>query len=219
MTSEDVDDVEDEESSTCCLCWLKQRPLSQLPRFNQPCTARRQPGRHPPRPRRDTDTRPSHQFIPSTVPDRGDGASLGVDHTLFTHRSTRPSIKLRNQRSLSWEIFLTHPHTLQPNDTHHARMASRTPQHVVITGGSSGLGREIALKYARGGARLLLVARRRSELEIVAQECRTLGAKTSAIHIADISIEKECESIALAAKEALQGKIDILVLNAGQWIA
>ncbi|MCU1370810.1 MAG: short chain dehydrogenase, partial [Ilumatobacteraceae bacterium] len=43
---------------------------------------------------------------------------------------------------------------------------------VIITGGSSGIGRSTAVRYARRGAHLVLVARGEERLRTAAEECR-----------------------------------------------
>lgn len=48
-------------------------------------------------------------------------------------------------------------------------------QTVWITGASSGIGEALALRYAKDSARLVLSARRKSELERVASRCREAG--------------------------------------------
>lgn len=83
----------------------------------------------------------------------------------------------------------------------------------IITGGGKGIGRAIALGFAKEGANLVVCGRTPSYLEELCREARSLG--TSAIPLkADVSIEHEVESM---VDEALKvfGKIDILVNNAG----
>jgi len=79
----------------------------------------------------------------------------------------------------------------------------------VITGASRGLGREIARLYARAGARLVLVARGKSELEDVAQELNTV---TEVLPLA-VDVSEESEWIAKAALSRF-GQVDIIVNNA-----
>lgn len=53
-----------------------------------------------------------------------------------------------------------------------ARKVPPTQERVLILGASSGIGRSIAHKYAKRGARICLVARRETKVEEVVQECR-----------------------------------------------
>jgi uncharacterized protein len=86
-------------------------------------------------------------------------------------------------------------------------------RHVLLTGASSGIGRSTALALAGRGAKLSLAARRQSELEKVAVECRALGADCVSIP-ADVSSREECERL-VAEAEARSGPIEILINNAG----
>jgi short-subunit dehydrogenase len=52
-----------------------------------------------------------------------------------------------------------------------------TGRVAVITGASSGLGVQMAKAYARQGANIAIMARRKEKLEAVAAEIRTLGVK------------------------------------------
>src|SRR5262245_13109000 len=82
-----------------------------------------------------------------------------------------------------------------------------------ITGGSRGLGREMALAIAEAGADVILVGRDRPSLEKTAGEVRQRGRAAATI-VADVGIPSEAER---ACREALQaeGKIDILINNVG----
>lgn len=91
-------------------------------------------------------------------------------------------------------------------------MKSRSPV-VVITGASSGIGRETARLYARRGARLVLASRSRPALETVAEECRELGAAVEVIPT-DVSEERAVRALAAGAVSAY-GRIDVWVGNAG----
>ena len=84
---------------------------------------------------------------------------------------------------------------------------------VIITGASQGIGRAIALEFARRGARLVLVARNQPRLDELAASIR--GAGGSAIVVpTDITADGAVERIAADAIREFDG-IDILVNNAG----
>lgn len=85
----------------------------------------------------------------------------------------------------------------------------------VITGASSGVGRETALLFAKEGADVVAVARRKERLEALAKEAEEKGYKGRiAIYPGDISLEETDNGmIDFAMKEF--GHFDILINNAG----
>ncbi len=83
----------------------------------------------------------------------------------------------------------------------------------VITGASRGIGRAIALGYARAGASLALVGRDSARLAPVVEEIVALG-RTAVPIIADVSSPSDVTRLAAEADRAL-GPTDILVNNAG----
>jgi len=85
----------------------------------------------------------------------------------------------------------------------------------VITGGGRGIGRAIALKFAREGAAAVVAARTISEIEGVAQEIRQAGGRAVAVQ-ADVADEKDCDHLMTGARSQF-GKVDILVNNAGEY--
>jgi NAD(P)-dependent dehydrogenase (short-subunit alcohol dehydrogenase family) len=85
-------------------------------------------------------------------------------------------------------------------------------RRLFITGGSRGLGREMALAIAEAGADVVLSARSRDGLEATAAEIRARGREAVAIE-ADMSDPRECERACGLALE--NGPIDILINNVG----
>jgi NAD(P)-dependent dehydrogenase (short-subunit alcohol dehydrogenase family) len=89
-------------------------------------------------------------------------------------------------------------------------------KRILITGASSGIGRETALKVGEAGGTVLLVSRTREKLEEVAKQVEAAGG-TAYVHPADLS---DLEDIDRVAQEVLEqhGGVDILINNAGRSI-
>lgn len=87
---------------------------------------------------------------------------------------------------------------------------------VMITGASSGIGRASAIKVAKAGGKVLLVARSADKLEEAAAEIRSFGG-VAEIRVCDVSSTSDIERM---CAEVLRdhGKVDILVNNAGRSI-
>jgi short-subunit dehydrogenase len=83
---------------------------------------------------------------------------------------------------------------------------------VVITGASAGVGRAIAVKFARMGAHLTLIGRSPDGLESAKQEIKALGGKAITL-AADVC---DAEAVEQAAAEAAEywGEIDVWINNA-----
>ena len=94
-------------------------------------------------------------------------------------------------------------------------------KRVVVTGASSGIGRSAAERIAKAGGEVVLVARRRAQLEEVADGIAAEGG-TAAVHTADLSNPADVERVAEEILATHDG-IDILVNNAGhsirRWIS
>lgn len=84
----------------------------------------------------------------------------------------------------------------------------------LVTGASAGIGRGIALALGGEGVRLAIAARRKAELEDVAQEIEAAGGAAPYVIRADLMDETAPQSIADAALGAL-GSVQILINNAG----
>ena len=87
---------------------------------------------------------------------------------------------------------------------------------VLITGGSSGIGRATALQLAQAGARVLIVSRDPQKLEAAAAAIRGLGGEVHA-YACDITAAGACEQL-IAKVLGENGHVDILINNAGRSI-
>jgi NAD(P)-dependent dehydrogenase (short-subunit alcohol dehydrogenase family) len=83
---------------------------------------------------------------------------------------------------------------------------------VAITGASAGIGRAVALEFARHGAAVGLIARGQAGLEAAAREVEQLGG-TASIHVADVAEYEQVDRAASEIEEA-HGPLDIWVNNA-----
>ena len=83
----------------------------------------------------------------------------------------------------------------------------------VVTGASSGLGVAFARALAGAGARVVLAARRREQLEALAAELVGEGAEALAV-ACDVTREDDVDRLVAAALDRF-GAVDVLVSNAG----
>ena len=84
---------------------------------------------------------------------------------------------------------------------------------VLITGGSGGIGKALALAFANQGADISICGRDPEALEKTAAEIRIKGVKVLSVP-ADVGVKEDCERF---IQESLKtfGRIDILINNAG----
>jgi NAD(P)-dependent dehydrogenase (short-subunit alcohol dehydrogenase family) len=83
----------------------------------------------------------------------------------------------------------------------------------IITGGSIGLGRQMAEGLAEMGANLVLCARKKDRCEQAAEELKKLGVKTLALGC-DVKNPEQVQAVVNATASQF-GRIDILINNAG----
>ena len=84
---------------------------------------------------------------------------------------------------------------------------------VIITGASSGIGRELALQMAEHGARLVLAARDIDRLEAIAEICRARSGHALVVQT-DVAEQSQCQRLINMTVER-HGRIDTLINNAG----
>lgn len=87
------------------------------------------------------------------------------------------------------------------------------PRTVLITGASSGIGKALALHYARAGSRLALIGRDSARLQHVAHECRRLGGNP---HCGLIDVRSRAEMAEWIAEFDRASPVDLAIANAGQ---
>jgi len=83
----------------------------------------------------------------------------------------------------------------------------------LITGGGRGIGKAIALAYAREGAKLAICARTGSEIEEAAKEIKALGPECLGV-VCDVSLEEPVGMLIKQVQERFD-RVDILINNAG----
>src|SRR5437588_11290043 len=84
---------------------------------------------------------------------------------------------------------------------------------VIITGATSGIGRAVALRFAKASARIVAVGRNRSALEEVASEIKSAGGKCLTL-AADLMIGSDSRLVINAAVNEF-GQLDVLVNATG----
>jgi NAD(P)-dependent dehydrogenase (short-subunit alcohol dehydrogenase family) len=83
----------------------------------------------------------------------------------------------------------------------------------LITGGSRGIGKAVALLFANEGAKIAIVARNQAGGDAVRQEIEQAGGQAIAI-AADVSVPADTQRMVAQAVEAF-GQVDVLVTSAG----
>lgn len=88
------------------------------------------------------------------------------------------------------------------------------PPRIFITGGTKGIGRAIALRFAREGAMVAVAARTSDDLDATVAEIETAGGRGEACQ-ANLRDHGSLEAAVYRAVEFFGGAMDVLVNNAG----
>ena len=135
-----------------------------------------------------------------------------------TERALRGSkIKLPDLTTYAWKLWDHWERHLDPDlFVDHSLGGKVRGKTILITGGSSGIGRAAAIKIAIAGGNVLVCARGEEELNATVKEVREAGGNCHA-YIADISDLAACDEL---VKQVLaeHGGVDILINNAGRSI-
>ena len=94
-------------------------------------------------------------------------------------------------------------------------------KHVLITGGSIGIGLEIAKQYILKGANITIIARNESKLKEAQSELQKLCKPSQKVNITKLDISSTYETVEKSVQAAIKllGDVSVLVNNAGTSIA
>ena len=84
----------------------------------------------------------------------------------------------------------------------------------VVTGASAGIGEAIAVELAEAGVNLVLTARRRERLDLLAERLRTRNGIQAQVIVADLALPEAPQQI-FHATEGAGLQVDVLINNAG----
>ncbi len=101
----------------------------------------------------------------------------------------------------------------RPHVAGRPRVPNLKDQVVIVTGASSGIGRESALLFAKQGTKTVLADIRPQQLDDTATAIQKLGAEAVAVR-ADVSKREQVDRMVQAAVDSF-GRVDILINNAG----
>jgi NAD(P)-dependent dehydrogenase (short-subunit alcohol dehydrogenase family) len=135
-----------------------------------------------------------------------------------TERALRGSkIKFPRLQSYAWRLWDYWERHLDPAlFVDHSLSGKVRRRVVVITGGSSGIGKAVALKVAAAGAKVVICARGEEELEAARAEIEAAGGSCHAYRV-DLADLASCDTF-ISQVLSEHGAVDILVNNAGRSI-
>ncbi len=83
----------------------------------------------------------------------------------------------------------------------------------IVTGGGTGIGKSIAIEFARAGADVALCSRKLEHLEPVVKQITTMGRRSFA-EVVDVRVEEQVKGMVERAVKEF-GRLDVMVNNAG----
>jgi NAD(P)-dependent dehydrogenase (short-subunit alcohol dehydrogenase family) len=142
--------------------------------------------------------------------------------TRFDCRETERALKgtkirVPDLQDYAWRLWDYWERHLDPDlFVDHSLSGKVRGRTVLITGGSSGIGKAAALKIAGAGARVLICARGEDELNATRKEIVDAGGVCHA-YVADLADPKSCDELVQKVLAEHKG-VDILINNAGRSI-
>ena len=135
-----------------------------------------------------------------------------------TQKLLRPAgITVPNFEDYAWRLWDYWERHLDPSlFVDRSLRGAVAGKRVLVTGGSAGIGKSIALRLAQAGAKTLIVARDPEKLELTRQEFSAQGVDVET-YSADLSEPAQCAAFVERILSE-HGGIDILVNNAGRSI-
>lgn len=106
-----------------------------------------------------------------------------------------------------------------PHASIHTPVSQLRGKRVMVTGGTTGIGRAIAALLASYGAKVFIFGRHEADLRVALEHIRSAGAEAGGEAegmTADVAREQDVDRVFMAMDE-LHGGIDVLVANAGIW--
>jgi len=126
-------------------------------------------------------------------------------------------IRVPALESYAWRLWDYWERCLDPDLHTPSRLRQMVEgKTVLVTGGSSGIGRATALRLAEAGARVVIVARDGEKLARVRAEIAARGAEAAA-YSCDLGDDQACDAL-IERVLAEHGRVDILINNAGRSI-
>ena len=135
-----------------------------------------------------------------------------------TERALKGSkIRLPDLQDYAWKLWDYWERHLDPDLFLDRSLSGKVKgRRVLVTGGSSGIGKAVAQRIAAAGATVLICARNQDELDATCKEIRDAGGVCHA-YAADLSEEKAGHDL-IKQITAEHGGVDVLINNAGRSI-